>query len=171
MQNIRTKCLKKLCDLDVNHQRYFEELEETIYDFANRPKTVDQNFTYYTKYVQLYYNLSRHLQYITSTYEPSQLVYLSELELNPDVKKEREEYEKQNKKYMELRNHTVALSENDGNGNNGDDDDDDEDGTVQCPRCKNKKKMIIISRQLRSADEPASLFITCSKCSKQWRIG
>jgi DNA-directed RNA polymerase subunit M/transcription elongation factor TFIIS len=38
-----------------------------------------------------------------------------------------------------------------------------------CSRCKSKK-CTYYEMQTRSADEPATIFITCLNCDKHWRI-
>jgi len=40
----------------------------------------------------------------------------------------------------------------------------------KCGRCK-KRECVYQELQLRSSDEPMSLFITCLNCSNRWRIG
>jgi DNA-directed RNA polymerase subunit M/transcription elongation factor TFIIS len=40
----------------------------------------------------------------------------------------------------------------------------------KCSRCK-KRETIYQELQLRSADEPMSLFITCLNCGHRWRMG
>lgn len=40
----------------------------------------------------------------------------------------------------------------------------------KCGRCK-QRECIYRELQLRSCDEPASLFISCLKCGNNWRIG
>lgn len=47
-----------------------------------------------------------------------------------------------------------------------------EEGLYTCPKCKSKKTHSY-SRQVRSADEPATTFITCANtdCSYKWKIG
>lgn len=40
----------------------------------------------------------------------------------------------------------------------------------KCSRCK-KRECIYQELQLRSCDEPVSLFITCINCGNRWRIG
>lgn len=44
------------------------------------------------------------------------------------------------------------------------------DGAIQCGSCKSWKTSYI-ERQIRRADEPATLFVTCHKCKKNWRMG
>jgi len=39
---------------------------------------------------------------------------------------------------------------------------------TECPECGNKKAYFR-SEQTRAADEPETLFFTCTKCSKIWR--
>ena len=48
---------------------------------------------------------------------------------------------------------------------------DVDEGIYQCPQCKGKKTMHY-SRQVRSADEPATTFITCANkyCQYQWKL-
>lgn len=40
----------------------------------------------------------------------------------------------------------------------------------RCKRCK-KRECVYQELQLRSADEPATIIITCISCSNTWRIG
>lgn len=40
----------------------------------------------------------------------------------------------------------------------------------KCGRCK-KRECVYQELQLRSCDEPVSLFITCLNCGNRWRIG
>ena len=44
------------------------------------------------------------------------------------------------------------------------------DSQFKCRKCK-KKKCDVVLAQLRSADEPMSVLITCRSCSHKWRIG
>lgn len=47
-----------------------------------------------------------------------------------------------------------------------------QEGIFTCPKC-NGKKTHHYSRQIRSADEPATTFITCAEkfCQYRWKIG
>ena len=45
-----------------------------------------------------------------------------------------------------------------------------EEGAYQCFSCKSKK-IAIEQRQMRSADEPMTLFLHCVECGNNWRIG
>lgn len=40
----------------------------------------------------------------------------------------------------------------------------------KCPKCKNNKTEVE-EKQTRAADEPATLFITCTVCGHEWTIG
>ncbi len=42
------------------------------------------------------------------------------------------------------------------------------DGAYTCARCKSKKT-VYTAVQIRSADEPMTLFVTCLKCGKNWK--
>lgn len=42
------------------------------------------------------------------------------------------------------------------------------DGIFKCAKC-NKRKTTYYSRQLRSADEPMTNFITCLNCGHRWK--
>ena len=46
--------------------------------------------------------------------------------------------------------------------------DDVSDGIFKCAKC-NKRKTTYYSRQLRSADEPMTNFITCLNCGHRWK--
>lgn len=42
------------------------------------------------------------------------------------------------------------------------------DGAYTCRRCKSKKT-VYTAVQIRSADEPMTIFVTCLKCGKNWK--
>jgi DNA-directed RNA polymerase subunit M/transcription elongation factor TFIIS len=44
-----------------------------------------------------------------------------------------------------------------------------EEGIYTCKRC-NCKRVTVVSKQIRSADEGESTFITCVSCKLKWRI-
>ncbi|HLC59151.1 MAG TPA: zinc ribbon domain-containing protein [archaeon] len=54
------------------------------------------------------------------------------------------------------------------------DDEDDDDSKhlpktkVICPKCDNSDAYWFM-RQMRAADEPPTLFYTCTKCGHKWR--
>jgi len=39
---------------------------------------------------------------------------------------------------------------------------------AECPACKNKRAYFR-TEQTRAADEPETIFFTCTKCEKTWR--
>lgn len=41
---------------------------------------------------------------------------------------------------------------------------------VKCKRC-GEKKVLVSEKQLRSADEPATVFYKCTSCNNDWRVG
>ena len=55
-------------------------------------------------------------------------------------------------------------------GEDGDilDPDEMEDGFYECDKC-GEKKTTFESRQIRSADEPATIFVTCHRCRYTWK--
>lgn len=53
----------------------------------------------------------------------------------------------------------------------GDDAWQNVDQTVQkCPKCENERAYFM-QMQLRSADEPMTIFYKCTKCGHRWRDG
>ena len=162
MQAIRTNCLSELVKLDVARKSYFVELEARIFEISGKPQTTQQSFAYYRKYIQLIYNLKRWKDYLISNFSPSELIFLDSEQLNPNVKKEMDESKVQNEKYKRIQN--LQL---------GPEQEEEEDGSLRCPKCKNAKNISVMPRQIRSADEPMSLFITCNNkvCRHRWRIG
>jgi DNA-directed RNA polymerase subunit M/transcription elongation factor TFIIS len=173
---IRTKCYEQLNALNPEKSRYFKELEARIFNISGQPANFQQMITaYYRKYTQLYFNLKLFCDELTNRYKPSELVFLSEVDLNKNVKAEREHNIEQNRLYKKILAQGIDLEEGE-EGEEGEQD-DAEDGAggaenkCRNPECKNTKKFIIIPRQLRSGDEPMSLFFTCSKCAFQWRVG
>ena len=168
---IRTKCYEQLTALNPEKSRYFKELEARIFSISGQPANFQQMITaYYRKYAQLYFNLKLFCDELTSRYKPSELVFLSEVDLNRNVKAERDHNIEQNRVYKKILAQGIDLE--DGEEDDADDGADDGAGNkCRNPECKNTKKFIIIPRQLRSGDEPMSLFFTCSKCAFQWRVG
>ncbi len=167
---IRKQCTEEFLKLKPDSKNYFVELEQRLFDISGKPQNASQICGYYRKYIQLIYNLNRHLEWLLQCYTPSELVYLDSVELNPDFKKEIEESKKQTENYKNIQNLKIE-NEIDGKDEDDDGDDDDEESNIKCGKCKNNKKFTIIPRQLRSSDEPMSLFITCNICGNHWRIG
>jgi len=164
---IRKQCTEEFLKLQPESKNYFVELEQRLFDISGKPQNASQICGYYRKYIQLIYNLSRHLEWLLQRYTPSELVYLDSVELNPDFKKEIEESKKQTENYKNIQNLKI---ENEIDGKD-EDDDDDEESNLKCSKCKNNKKFSIISKQQRSADEPATIYITCNICGHRWRMG
>ena len=42
------------------------------------------------------------------------------------------------------------------------------EGILQCDKCKNRK-ILYITRQTRSLDEPTTVFARCIKCNHSWK--
>lgn len=162
---IRKQCTEELCKLNPDHKEYFSDLEQRLFDISGKPQNASQICGYYRKYIQLIYNLTRHLDFLLQRYTPSELVHLDGVELNPNFKREIEESKKQTENYKNIQNLKIE------NEIDGKDEDDDEESNIKCGKCKNNKKFAIFSRQIRSADEPMTLFVTCSQCGNHWRIG
>ena len=161
---VRTACLDQLIQINPVHKNYFTELEGRIFDWSGKPQSYAQLLTlYYRKYTQLCYNLQIYVSDLVQKYTPSELLCLGETELNAKVKEEREQQDSHHKHYKQI------LT--------GDIDEDEEKTTeknehgIKCRKCGNQKNISILLRQLRSADEPMSQFITCNKCGFNWRVG
>ena len=153
---IRTKCLESLQKLDGEgkYTNYLEELEFRIFEWANKPTTIQQlTGMYYMKYAQLVYNLKQDLCHLISTYSPPQLVVIDSSSLNRQVKLELENEKLQAELYKKIQS-----------------DETDEGGSIVCRKCK-QTRIVIVPRQLKSGDEPMSLFHICSSCGFQWRVG
>ena len=43
------------------------------------------------------------------------------------------------------------------------------DGQIQCSKCRSRKTQFY-EVQTRSADEPATIFVSCLKCGKRWKM-
>ncbi len=75
-----------------------------------------------------------------NTIKTERIPYMRKSELNPDITKETSEDD--SKKGSDL---------------------------FLCPKCK-KRNTFVEERQVRSADEPATQFITCLECGNKWTI-
>ena len=161
----RSNCTKKLIELNPQKNAYFIELENRIYEMVGKLQHDRQIHDYYRKYVHLFFNLKKYTEYLTSTYTPSELIYLDSSKLNPKFKQETEENQLQNLKYKNIQDLKISHE-------NTDDDTDEKDkGAMRCSKCKNTKNITIIPRQLRHADEPMTLFMICNRCNHHWRMG
>lgn len=163
---IRKQCTEELCKLNPDHKEYFSDLEQRLFDISGKPQNASQICGYYRKYIQLIYNLTRHLDFLLQRYTPSELVHLDGVELNPNFKREIEESKKQTENYKNIQNLKI---ENEIDGK--DEDDDEEEGGIICRKCKKPKKISVLLRQLRSGDESMSAFFYCGKCGYSWREG
>jgi DNA-directed RNA polymerase subunit M/transcription elongation factor TFIIS len=159
---IRQQCLEELCKIIPEKQDYFEELEGRIFDMNGQPNTLVQLHGYYRKYVQLVYNLKRFGNQLIQRYQPSELIFINSSDLNPEVKKELEKYKQQNEEYKNIQD--LKLDDDE-------EEDTNDEGLMKCKVCKNNKNIGIMFRQLKSGDEPMSMFLTCGKCGFQWRKG
>jgi len=45
-----------------------------------------------------------------------------------------------------------------------------EEGAYECRKCLSKK-VVKVELQVRSSDEPSTIFLTCVQCQNRWRIG
>lgn len=159
---IRRKCVEQL--EKIIPQNYTVELEARIFEISGKPSTFQSLLTsYFRKYCQLVYDLKRHGAYLVSRYSPSELVFLRETDLNPDVKREVEEITRQNETYKQILLKGVEDDEGDAS--------EPTEGGNKCSKCKNTKNISIMLQQLRSGDEPMSCFFTCNSCGHKWRVG
>jgi DNA-directed RNA polymerase subunit M/transcription elongation factor TFIIS len=158
--SIRQKCLASLIAIGPNYQSYMEELENKLFEVSGQPQVYRLFHHYYRKYIQIVYNLKRHLHYLVKKYPPSVLLFLDSVDLNPDVKKQCEQNQLKSIEYKKIQNPEV-------------DESDDMSQTMKCPKCHQPGNISVILRQLRSADEPASCFFSCNKqnCYHKWRVG
>ena len=167
VMSIRTKCYEQLNAICPEKSRYFKELEARIYNISGQPQNYQQILcAYYRKYAQLYYNLKLFCDELTTRFRPSELVYLSEVDLNKNVKREREHNLEQHRLYKKILEQGVDMDEEEDEIHT-----DESYVTNCCMKCKNSKNLTIIPRQLRGGDEAMSLLITCNKCGNNWRVG
>lgn len=149
----RQKNIKKFSDLLVNHLENAKKIEQSIYNFSK--EYTEDNETpfllesvYSDKFNEIYNLLiNKKSSFLieaikTKKIDPLKIAMMRPDELNPDKykkiinKKELEEFKKNNQ----------ATS-----------------STYKCPKCK-ERKSVIIQKQTRSADEPATLYIECKSC-------
>ena len=156
----RQKCVEALIALAPEKKIYMEELENKLYEVSGQPQQYRLFHNYYRKYIQIFYNLKRHLNYLVEKYPPSVLLFLDSVDLNPEVKKQVEQNQLKSEEYKKIQNPEI-------------DESDDMAQTMKCPRCHRPGNISVVLRQLRKADEPASCFFTCNKkgCGHKWRVG
>jgi DNA-directed RNA polymerase subunit M/transcription elongation factor TFIIS len=97
-------------------------------------------------------NLQNATKAIKSSIDPSNIAFIKPSELNLLLS---------NKKYVDIvkkRELNMMLSEKKGSS------------AFECKKCK-KKNCSLIEKQVRSADEPATQFITCLECGNVFTIG
>lgn len=146
---------------------YFKEVESRIFDLAGRPTTYAHLMTaYYRKFLPLYYNLRLYASELMSRYTPSELVVLTEVELNPQVREARLYQAEQHRLYQQILTQGVTVEEDD-----EEQDTTSTEHTTRCGKCHNTQNISINLRQLRGADEPMSVFYTCNQCGHHWRVG
>jgi DNA-directed RNA polymerase subunit M/transcription elongation factor TFIIS len=165
IDKIRKKCLDQFIQLDPSNHVYMTELESQLFKFCGQPQNMLQVQIYYRKYVQLIYNLKRYYSEITSKYSPSELIFINNSQdLNPKIKQELEETKVQNQKYKDIVNLKMDKEEKE-------EEEIPSSSYLRCAKCQNTKNISTVLRQLRSADEPATAFMTCNQCGHHWKMG
>ena len=163
VSSVRCQCLRELEHLVPGQTTYLQELESRMFDLSGRPTTYQHLLSaYYRKFIQLVYNLREVGADLLRRYTPSELVHLSEADLNPRVKAEREYMAEQHRLYKKILAEGIDMEG---------DEDEATASTTKCSKCHATKNISINLRQLRSADEPMSVFYTCNKCGHHWRVG
>ena len=147
----REKNVKKISE--ILNEKYAKKIEQSIYNFSK--EYTEDNETpfllesvYSDKFNEIYNLLiNKKSDYLikailSNKIYPLKIAMMRPDELNPDKyenilkKKETEEFKKS----------TQATS-----------------SVYKCPKCK-ERKSVVIQKQTRSADEPATLYIECKSC-------
>ena len=157
--NIRKK-IHPILDLDVSDAT---NLEIGIFNYAikeaSRKKIVKkwENPHFVSIYIDrlrsIYMNLkNEHLKNLirNGEVEPKQLAFMTHQEFNPDHW--RDLIEKKMKRDASKYNDNIQASTN----------------MYTCRKCKSTR-CTYYEMQTRSADEPATIFVTCLDCGKHWR--
>jgi transcription elongation factor S-II len=157
--NIRKK-IHPILDLDVSDAT---NLEIGIFNYAikeaTRKKIVKkwENPHFVSIYIDrlrsIYMNLkNEHLKNLirNGEVEPKQLAFMTHQEFNPDHW--RDIIEKKMKRDASKYNDNIQASTN----------------MYTCRKCKSTR-CTYYEMQTRSADEPATIFVTCLDCGKHWR--
>ena len=153
-EDLRTKYITKFNSLLDNS--IATQIEESIHNFSNEYANCNETLyildeIYETKAIEIE-NLLKDKEItfkellMNETLKPSMVAYLSPEKLNPDkynqiIKKKNTEEHNKNNQYTS----TVYT----------------------CKKCKNKKCQVV-QRQTRSADEPATTFVTCMECGYEF---
>jgi DNA-directed RNA polymerase subunit M/transcription elongation factor TFIIS len=139
-----------------------KDIEQSIYNFSedyaesnNTPFLLEN--IYISKAEELYCLLNSNLQTTIKLIndkkiEPKKIANMRQAELNLLLS---------NKQYVDIikkRELNMMLSEKKGSN------------AFECKKCK-KRKCSITEKQVRSADEPATQFITCLECGHVFTIG
>ena len=139
-----------------------KDIEESIYKFSldyaesnNTPFLLEN--IYISKAEELYCLLNNNLQLTIKAIndkkiDPKKIANIRQTELNILL------YSKQYVDVIKKRELNMMLSEKKGST------------AFECKKCK-KNKCSIIEKQVRSADEPATQFITCLECGHVFTIG
>lgn len=149
----RAKCLQSFQQLTPEqHQDYWVQVEENLFEFSHRPDHLTDVHPYYSKYIQLYATCQNHTEFVLQHFSPQQLVFLDYAEIDPSVKQENEARKTHIQQYKQiLENRDEGLT-----------------GAIKC-RCGSTDISINL-KQTRSADEPMTSFCVCKKCHKQWKM-
>ena len=109
-------------------------------------------------YSRIVFALSENGLSLTNNYSPSQLIKLSDSQLANGMKF----HEQQQKRKLALENYQQLINRKEEEGV------DEEGGMLRCRTCSNTD-ISWVSRQMRSADEPATIFCTCKNCGTSWK--
>ena len=162
-KNIRMKLQNKvLCDEREEHFQ-IRNLEKGIYNYtikeAGRRKIIKKwnNPLFVQLYVDklrsIFLNLEQHdflNQIQKGEILPQQVAFMTHQEINPSQWKEH--IERKMKRDASKYNDNIQASTN----------------MYTCRKCKSQR-CTYYEMQTRSADEPATIFVTCLDCGKHWR--
>jgi DNA-directed RNA polymerase subunit M/transcription elongation factor TFIIS len=167
LNTIRQKCMETINTL-VDDTKISRQIEQGVYNycvldsstFDTTPRWDNNVFSgmYINKVRSIYTNLNsksylNNVNFIQKfkdeEYDPYDLAFLKPYEIFPEKwEKIREEEYRRNKLLYQTKE--VAMTDE-----------------YKCRRCK-KRETSYFELQIRSADEPATLFITCINCGNRW---